>query len=70
MIEYIGILATVCIFIGFTSSKIQVVRFLNLVGSLLFVFYGLSIGALSVWVLNGACAILNFYKMLKESKNI
>lgn len=68
MIEYVGILATICIFIGFTSSRMEVVRFLNLIGSLLFVFYGLSIGALSVWILNGACAILNFYKMLQEFK--
>lgn len=66
--ELIGILATIFVFIGFTQKGTIRIRILNSVGSILFVVYGLLIGALSVWILNGACLILNIYKVIKEKQ--
>ena len=63
-IEYVGLAATLMVFIGFTRKGELPIRAFNTVGSILFVIYGLSIGALSVWVLNAACTILNIYHII------
>lgn len=67
-VEVMGVIATLFVFIGFTQSDTKRIRILNSIGSLLFVVYGVILGALSVWLLNGACLILNVYKIVKESK--
>lgn len=66
--EIIGIFATIFILIGFMSSNIKVVRVFNIVGSILFVIYGVAINAMSTWLLNFLCIILNVYKICKEAK--
>ena len=67
--ELIGIAATVFVFIGFTQSSPVRIRLVNSIGSILFVVYGLLIGAFSVWLLNGACLILNIYKVVYEIRH-
>lgn len=67
--EIIGIFATIFILIGFMSSNIKVVRVFNIIGSILFVIYGVAINAMSTWLLNGLCIILNVYKIYKENKS-
>lgn len=71
-IEYVGLAATVTIFIGFMQKGEIAIRLFNAIGSILFVIYGLSIGAVSVWILNGACTILNIYHiiLLKNIKKL
>lgn len=69
-IELIGILATLFVFIGFTQSGENKIRIFNMIGSIIFVIYGLLIGSLSVWLLNGACFILNVIKIFKSRKYI
>lgn len=66
--EIIGIFATIFILIGFMSSNIKVVRVFNIIGSILFVIYGVAINAMSTWLLNVLCIILNVYKIYKENK--
>ena len=66
--EAIGILATVLVFISLTRSNTKHLRIINFCGSVLFVIYGLLIGALSVWILNGGCAIVNIYKLVKQHR--
>lgn len=65
-IEVLGVLATVLVFIGFLYSSKKWIRIFNSIGSALFVIYGLYLHAFSVWLLNGACLILNLYKLYKE----
>jgi len=67
--EIIGILATILVLISFTQSDVKKIRYINIVGCILFVTYGLLIGAFSVWLLNGACLILHIYKLRKESNS-
>lgn len=67
--EAVGIVATLFVFIGFTMKGENKIRVFNAIGSAIFVVYGLLIGALSVWILNGACLILNIYKLIKDSKS-
>lgn len=68
-IEYLGLVATLFIFFSFFFNDKKWIRLGNTAGSILFVIYGLHIGALSVWLLNGACAVLNIIKVIKENKN-
>lgn len=64
-VEAIGIFATLLILISFAQSDTLKLRIINLVGSIIFVVYGLKIGALSVWLLNGICVFVNLYRILE-----
>lgn len=67
-IEFIGIVASVLVLISFVSSNMKKVRTINTLGCVLFVIYGVLIHSVSVWFLNGACFILQIYKLVKENK--
>lgn len=66
--EILGLAATVIIFLSTTQDGAKF-RWLNLIGSIMFVVYGIWISALSVWVMNGLCAITNAYKLIQLSKD-
>ena len=65
MVEIIGVLGTLFILIAFTSNEVKRIRIINIVGSVLFVIYGLLKDAPSVWVLNSMMIFLNIYKVRK-----
>lgn len=65
-VELLGIVATFLIFISLTQSNTIRLRAINTVGSIVFVVYGVLIGAFSVYLLNGVCAVVNVYKIVKE----
>lgn len=70
--ELVGIAAGIVIFISFTFRKDLIIRSVNSVGCLLFVTYGILIGAHSVWVINGALFLFNLgnviYALVKAKK--
>lgn len=68
MIELTGIIATALIFISFTFTDIKKIRLLNLIGSVLFIVYGLGIGATWTWVLNAGLVIVQLYFLNKLGK--
>lgn len=64
IVEIVGIVATVLIFIGmcFKTSTFKgtlILRLLNIVGSAIFVVYGALLPAISTAVLNGLLIIVN-----------
>lgn len=61
MIEFLGVLASVFVLISFLFKQPTYIRVVNIFGALLFVIYGLLIGALSVWVLNGILIFIHLY---------
>lgn len=63
VVELLGILGTLFILISFTRNRSAEIRVINSIGSILFVIYGLKLGALSVWLLNGICILVNIYKL-------
>ena len=65
-IEYLGLAGTLLIFFSFFFNDSKWIRIGNMLGSALFVIYGLMIGALSVWLLNGACMVLNAVKLVQS----
>lgn len=66
--EAIGILGTLIILFSFTQSKLIRVRIINIVGSVLFVVYGVLIGAYSTWILNAAMVALNVTMIIRSKR--
>ncbi|MCL2382831.1 MAG: lactate dehydrogenase [Oscillospiraceae bacterium] len=63
--EILGIIATLFVLASFALSGEGKIRSINIIGSTLFVIYGIFIGAISVWLLNGALIFIHIYKLIK-----
>lgn len=75
LIEIIGIVATLLILFSMLFSTTTLkgdirMRILNLVGSLIFVAYGILVPAISTAILNGALVVVNIYHLIKLTKKI
>ncbi|AOY74896.1 YgjV family protein [Clostridium formicaceticum] len=66
--EWVGYLASILILISLLMSSIAKLRWINLVGSILFSLYGFLIGALPVGFVNLCIAIINVYHLAKIYK--
>ncbi len=72
MVEVIGIVASVMIVASFFVNGEKTIRAANMVGSVVFIIYGVLIGSFSVAFLNSASIIINtikIYKINKERKS-
>lgn len=74
-IEICGIVATILVFVSFIPTNIKWIRWLNLAGSVFFVIYGFSIGAIWNGVTNAGLLFVQgfhlakiYYKERKEKK--
>ncbi len=67
--EIIGLLGTIFVLISFLMRKERTIRTVNIIGAILFVVYGICIGAISTWLLNGILILIHIYFLLKDSKN-
>ena len=63
--EWVGIIATAFVLLSFLQKSEFNIRRINMVGCVLFVVYGILIGSISVWVLNGICFFVHIYKLYK-----
>lgn len=61
--EIIGLVASILVLISFLFNKERNIRIINILGAICFVIYGVSIGALSVWLLNSALVIIHLWKL-------
>ena len=71
-IEWIGYLASILITISMFMKDVFKLRFINLVGCILFVIYGLIVRAYPVAVAYGIIVFVNLYylyKLFKETNN-
>jgi len=66
MHEIIGIVATLFVLVSFLFTSEVRIRQINIIGAVIFVVYGIIIGAISVYVLNGALIIIHIYKLYKH----
>lgn len=72
MVEVIGIVASVMIVASFFVNGEKTIRAANMVGSVVFIIYGVLIGSFSLIFLNSASIIVNtikIYKINKERKS-
>lgn len=65
-VETIGIIGTLLVLVSFLSNNLKTIRIINLIGSIIFIIYGILINAFSVWFLNGMLLIIHIVKLLKE----
>lgn len=68
MYELIGIIATLFVLGSFLVNGEAKIRKINIIGATLFVIYGVLIGSLSVWLLNGALIVIHSYYIKKLKK--
>lgn len=66
--EFVGIAGTLFVLLSFIMTDIRKVRIINSIGGVLFVIYGIAIGAFSTWLLNGIVIIVNIIQLLKVRK--
>lgn len=71
LIEWVGYLASILIAISMFMKNIIKLRFINLIGCILFTIYGFIIKAYPVAIVNTIIAFTNIYyiyRMVNESK--
>lgn len=66
--EWLGLLGTLMILIGFCSNSEKIIRIFDAIGSALFVIYGVMIGSVSTIVLNACLILVHCYKLAAEKK--
>lgn len=66
--EIIGLLGTLFVLISFLMKEVRLIRVINIIGAVLFVIYGLLIGALSTWLLNGILVIIHIIYLIKAKQ--
>ena len=62
-LEVLGTIASVIVLMSFLMKGEKTIRLINILGALMFVVYGISINAFSVWFLNGALILIHLYKL-------
>lgn len=67
--ELIGYLASIFVAISLLMSDIKQLRYVNSIGCILFVVYGLYIGAYPVALMNAFCFLINLYHLYKLRAN-
>lgn len=67
-IEIIGTIASIMVLISFLMKGEKNIRLINIIGALIFIIYGLSINAFSVWFLNGTLFLIHIIKLIKLNK--
>lgn len=63
--EVLGIAATSLIVLGFCFKQVNTIRILNMIGSVLFVIYGIIIGASYTWIANAILFCINAGYLIK-----
>ena len=67
-IEIVGIVATLFVLASFVMRVEWKIRLINSVGALVFVIYGIIIGAWSVWILNIALMLIHIFYLTRRPK--
>ncbi len=66
--EYIGYAASFMVVLSFTLNKIRSIRWVNLIGALLFTFYGLLIKGYPIVVTNVFLTLIQLYYLFIKKK--
>lgn len=66
--DVIGAIATTLVFISFLPKKMELIRGINLLGSVAFVVYGIQVNATWTAIMNMALIFVNLYHLIKLKK--
>ena len=64
--EIIGTIASIVVVISFLTDNNVRIRVINILGSIIFIIYGIMIGAFSVIFLNAMLIVIHLYYLLKK----
>jgi len=64
-LEYLGYLASAVVLISLLMTSIKKLRWINLIGSVLFGIYGFMIGSIPTGLMNFGIVIINVYYLIK-----
>lgn len=64
-LEYLGYLASAVVLISLLMTSIKKLRWINLIGSILFGIYGFMIGSIPTGLMNFGIVIINVYYLIK-----
>jgi hypothetical protein len=67
--EYIGYIASLIVLVSLLMSSIKKLRWINLIGALLFGFYGFAIGSIPTGLMNLGIVIIDVYYLVKMYKS-
>ncbi len=67
--EWLGYAASLFVGISLLMSDVRKLRYINLVGCIGFVVYGVSIHAMPVAIMNGFCVLINLYHIFRLHKS-
>lgn len=67
-IEIIGYIAMFLVGISFLMKNVRTLRFINLIGCLIFIFWGILINKPPVYILNSFIVLVNFYYLFLRKK--
>ncbi|MDO5039409.1 YgjV family protein [Clostridium sp.] len=65
LVEWIGYIASAMIVVSLIMTSIVKLRIINTIGCVLFVIYGIIVGAYPISVSNGLIALINLYNLYK-----
>lgn len=65
MLEYLGYLASAIVLISLLMSSAKKLRWINLIGGIIFSIYGFLINALPVGIMNASISLINIYYLYK-----
>ena len=66
MIDMLGIAASLVLVASFAVTGEEKIRIINLFGGILFVIYGILIGAVGTWLSNGVISLIHLWYLLKK----
>lgn len=67
-VEWIGYLASIFIVISLMMTSVVKLRIINTVGCILFVIYGVIVGAYPVVISNSIIVFINLYRLYQVKK--
>ncbi len=67
--EWLGILGTLFIILAFTMNGETKIRVFDMIGAVLFIVYGFTIGSFSTILLNVVLVVVQAYKLLRRKSD-
>ena len=68
VIEIFGVSAGLLVLISFLMKGERKIRYINIIGSLIFIIYGVLIGSLSVTLLNVGLTLVHIVKLSRKGE--
>lgn len=68
-IEWVGYAASAMIALSLLMTDIRIIRVINTIGCLLFIIYGIGVGAYPVAIANAIIIVINIYHICKLKKS-